>query len=203
MTLSYIYSRLLKKLRGTAITNSTLHKTSKIESGSQIVNSHFGKYSYCCYDCQIINCEIGAFCSIANYVVIGCAAHPMDWVSMSPVFYEGRDSIKKKFSNYKRKEDKKTYIGNDVWIGEKVLIKQGVKIGNGAVIGMGSVVTKDVDPYCIVAGNPAKVIRKRFSDDIIEKLQYIKWWDFDDKTLTEYAKYITDPEKFISEVLKK
>ena len=104
----YFWSKLLKKLRGSAIVNTTIHKTSKVESGSHVVNTTFDKHSFCGYDCKIENCDIGSFCSIANHVIIGGAFHPMEWVSTSPVFYEGRDSVKAKFSIHKRESVKRT-----------------------------------------------------------------------------------------------
>ena len=111
-------------------------------------------------------------------------------------------SIKKKFSRHERRLEQKTIIGNDVWIGERALIKGGIKIGDGAVIGMGSVVTKNVPPYAIVAECPARIIRKRFDEQLIEKLLKIKWWDFDEEIIQNYAKYIKSPEDFIK-VLEK
>jgi len=203
LKISYLWAKFCKKIRGSAIINSTIHKTSKVEAGSNIVNSSFGRYSFCGYDCTIVNCDIGAFCSIASNVVIGEFNHPMDWVSMSPVFYAGRDSVKKKFSNHCVDKNKRTVIGNDVWIGERALIKEGVTIGNGAVIGMGSVVTKDVEKYTIVAGNPSRVIRKRFDDHTIAKLSQIKWWEYSGQQLSQYAPYVTNPSDFIEEVEKK
>lgn len=101
--------------------------------------------------------------------------HPITWASMSPVFYYGRDSVKKKFAEFHREQDKRTSIGHNVWLGHGAHIKQGVTIGNGAVVGMGSVVTKDVPPYAIVAGNPARLIRVRFNDDLIEQLEESRW----------------------------
>ena len=202
MTISYIISKLLKKLRGKSILSSTIHKTSKIESGSLIVNSIIDKYSFCGYDCEIINCEIGSFCSIANNVIIGGAMHPIEWVSTSPVFYAGRDSIKKKFQHFKRPDDKKTYIQNDIWIGAYTLIKQGITIGNGSVIGMGSVVTKDIPPYEIWAGNPAKFIRKRFNDEVIEKIKKSEWWNLDGSKLKEISKHFNDTEKTLNTFFK-
>ena len=96
MTISYLLAKVLKKIRGSAIVNSKIHKTSKVESGSHIVNTVFDRHSFCGYDCEIFNCDIGSFCSIANNVIIGGGMHPIDWVSTSPVFYEGRDSVKLK-----------------------------------------------------------------------------------------------------------
>ncbi len=200
MNLIYFWSKLLRKFRGAAIKNSSIHQTSKIEAGSQILNTTMDKYSFCGYDCEITNCEIGSFTSIANGVIIGGGMHPIEWVGTSPVFYEGRDSVKAKFSEFKRDEVKTTLIGHDVWIGRNVLIKQGVTIGNGAVVGMGSVVTKDVAPYAIVAGNPAKLIRYRFSNEILEELIASKWWELPENELKEYATYVKDPAFFIEKL---
>ena len=193
----YYYAKVLKKMRGKALKNSQIHKTSKVESGSHVINTKMDKFSFCGYNCEIINCSIGSFCSISDNVVIGGAMHPLNWVSMSPVFYEGKDSVREKFSTHKRDPEKTTIIEHDVWIGKNVLIKQGLKIGTGAVIGMGSVVTKDVEPYAIVAGCPAKFIRKRFDDIIIKKLLDIEWWNFKDEKLNQFAQYFTDPDLFI------
>jgi acetyltransferase-like isoleucine patch superfamily enzyme len=199
----YIYSRFLKKMRGIAINNSSIEKTSKVESGSTIVNTIMGRHSFCGYDCEISNSEIGSFCSIANGVVIGGGAHPIERISTSPAFYAGRDSIRAKFSERERVPPEKVVIGHDVWIGRNSLIKQGVTIGNGAVIGMGSVVTKDVLDYEIVAGNPAKRLRFRFDDVTIQKLVEIQWWEMNDSDISRYAELFYDPKLFVSEVLKK
>ena len=193
----YYWAKLFKKIRGTAIKNSRIDKTSKVEAGSSIVNVTMDKYSFCGYECEITNCSIGSFCSIADKVIIGGSFHPMNWVSTSPVFYYGKDSVEKKFSEFKKDDVKRTYIGHDVWIGNYVLVKQGVKIGNGAVIGMGSVVTKDVPPYEVWAGNPAKCIRKRFDNDIIQRLLTSEWWNLDEDVLEKAAKYIQEPKEFL------
>lgn len=200
MNIAYYWSKLFKKAHGAAVKNSRIDRTAKIEAGSQIVNSEIGKYSFCGYDCKILNCTVGAYCSIADDVVIGGAQHPVSWVSTSPVFYAGRDSVKKKFTLFPRSDDLHTKIGNDVWIGEHALIRAGVIIGDGAVIGMGSVVTKDVAPYGIVAGVPAKLIRKRFDDEVCQGLLKSEWWTFDDELLARYASYIKEPKQFLSEI---
>lgn len=197
---TYYISKILKKLRLSAVRNSKIHSSSKIESGSHLVNVLMNSNSFCGYNCELANCTIGSFCSIANNVIIGGAMHPIDWVSTSPAFYEGRDSIKKKYALHHRQLDKKTTIGHDVWIGHGAIIKQGVNIGTGAVIGMGSVVTKDIEPYSIVAGNPARVIRMRFSNEVIEGLLESKWWEFDDNKLMEYAPYFKNPVEFLKKI---
>ena len=197
MTLRYLWNRIIKKIKGVAIRDSFVHSTSKIEAGSQFVNSRMEKFSYCGYDCKIINCDIGSFTSIADNVVIGGIQHPMTWISMSPVFYKGRDSVKRKFSEYQRDADKKTIVKNDVWIGEGALIKAGCKIETGAVIGMGSVVTHNVGAYEIWAGNPARLIRKRFKDEEIYSLLKSEWWNLDDSEISRRSLYVKDPMKFI------
>ena len=201
MSIKYIWSKLIKKLRLSSIINSNIHKTSTIESGSNVVNVIMDKYSYCGYDCEIVNAKIGAYCSIAYNVTIGGAMHPMEWASTSPVFYYGRDSVKKKFASFHRAEHKKTIIGNDVWIGGGSFIKQGVRISDGAVVGMGSIVTKDVPPYAIVAGNPAKLIRYRFDDETINKLLKSEWWTLEDEDLTVFARNIREPMLFADSII--
>ncbi|MEN8170712.1 MAG: CatB-related O-acetyltransferase [Pseudomonadota bacterium] len=193
-----IYSRLIKKLRGICVRASVIHHTSKVESGSTVVNTVIRRHSFCGYDCNLINCDIGSFCSIGSRVSIGGARHPIEYVSTSPVFLSHRDSVKSKFAEHDYLPKVKTFIGNDVWIGEGVFIKAGISIGNGAVIGMGSVVTKNVPPYSIYAGNPAREVRKRFSDDIVGELLSIKWWDWPDAKLVEYGKYFNDPRNLIT-----
>jgi chloramphenicol O-acetyltransferase type B len=198
--LEYYWSKILKKIRGSALKNSFVHKTSKVESGTSFIYSSMDKHSFCGYNCDINHTRIGKFCSIANNVVIGGGMHPMNWVSTSPVFYEGRDSVKAKFSIHQRDSIRTTVIGHDVWIGQNVIIKQGVSIGTGSVIGMGSIVTKDVEPYTIVAGNPAKLIKKRFDDNIIKNLLQSKWWDINEKALNSLSKYIKEPKLFLKNI---
>lgn len=201
MNVFYVWNRILKKIRGQAVLNSMIDQTSQIEAGTTFINSTMGRYSFCGYDCKILNCKIGSFCSIADNVVIGLAEHPVNWLSTSPVFYKGRDSVKEKFSEHERPKEKTTIIGHDVWIGERAMIKSGVTIGDGAVIGMGSIVTHDVEPYDIVAGIPAKHIKFRFSEEIIKMLCEIKWWDYSEAQLRKMAVNIKSPEKILDEII--
>lgn len=193
LSLKYLLSKGLKKLRGSAILTSKIHPTSKIESGSSIVRSTFDRHSFCGYDCIIIDCEVGAFCSIASGVVIGGSRHPIEWVSTSPVFLDHKDSVKTKYAHHQYVSTRKTLIGNDVWIGDYAMIKAGVSIGDGAVVGMGSVVTKDVKPYAIVAGNPAKLIRMRFEPELVDAFMQMKWWQYDDEKLSQIGMYFDNP----------
>jgi len=193
--IKYIFTRIITRKPST-VCNSYVHKTSKIGNGSQIVNTMIGKYTYI-YESSAVCARIGSFCSIAPGTTIGGGKHPVDWVSTSPVFYDGRNVLKTNFSNAKFKEYADTVIGNDVWIGSNCLIKGGVTIGDGAIIGMGSVVTHDVPPYEIWAGNPARFIRKRFDDEIISKLLEIKWWDMSDVLLKKIGGKFSNPEELI------
>ena len=194
--IGYIAARIINR-RPSAIKNTKIHKTASVGNGAQLVNSSIGRYSYL-YGTSAVYTDIGSFCSIASGSTIGGGSHPTDWVSSSPVFYKGGNVLKKNFSQNDYPEFKRTTIGNDVWIGSKCLIKGGVNIGDGAVIGMGSVVTKDVPPYEIWAGNPAKCIRKRFDDATISKLLEIKWWDKSDEELAKCGDLFNDPAKLIN-----
>ena len=197
--LSYFFARLIKKARLSAIKNSQIHRTAAIESGSQVVGSAFGRHSYCGYDCTILNTRIGGFCSISDNVVIGGSQHPMHYVSTSPVFLAHRDSVKAKFARHPYENQPATFVGHDVWIGSGAKIKAGVCIGTGAIIGMGSVVVKDVPPYGIFAGNPAKLIRFRFEESQIEALLKGEWWNGDDVSLKKMGLVCDDLERFLSQ----
>lgn len=126
---------------------------------------------------------IGKYCAIASGAVFlmgGTHGHRHDWIASYPfdIIEEESRPGKKALEGYMKKGD--TVIGNDVWIGTESMIMPGVKIGDGAVIAARAVVTKDVEPYAIVGGNPAKLIKKRFNKKQINALLKIKWWDWDE-----------------------
>jgi acetyltransferase-like isoleucine patch superfamily enzyme len=195
--IEYLFCKLFKKLRMRAVKRCSISKKSKICSGTQIVDSEMGKYSDIGYDCVIVNTSIGSFVSIGALCRIGGAGHTVDWVSTSPVFNGNSDHLKKKFSLFPFEYSIRTTIGNDVWIGDCVMIKSGVVVGDGAVIGMGSVVTKNIPPYEVWAGNPARCIRARFDLETANRLLKTKWWDLSDEAIGEKAKYIKSPKDFI------
>jgi len=142
--------------------------------------------------------EIGRYCSFGPDVHYFGANHPMSAASMSPYFYQkswGGDKVKDI-------ERFKLTVGNDCWIGYGTIITAGCRsIGNGAVIGAGSVVTHDVAPYTVVAGNPARVIRKRFDDETIELLEKSQWFLLEPEKLLEYYDYLYDPRRFAEAVI--
>lgn len=133
---------------------------------------------------------IGKFCQIATGVrfIMNGSNHAMEGISTYPFKVCGGKWGEASF-DVKSKGD--TVIGNDVWIGNSATVMQGIKIGDGAIIGTNSLVTKDVEPYTIVGGNPAREIRKRFDDEIIHFLLQLKWWDWDVKKITDHLDLIT------------
>lgn len=128
--------------------------------------------------------KIGRYCSIAERVIIGVdpAGHPLNWLSTHPFQYSKK---------YLSMESPLTYegewldvvIGNDVWIGQEAIIMKGVKIGNGAVIGARSIVTQDIPDYAIAVGVPARIIKYRFSEEIIKELNNYPWWQLPESSL--------------------
>lgn len=195
--ISLIAFKLLRKLRLKGVHSSEVHSTSKLESGTMFYYSKLDRHSFCGYDCDIAHAHIGSFVSIANNVVLGGGRHPMEWVGMSPVFYEGRDSVKAKFSTHHREPSLRVNIGSDVWIGRSAIVLPGVEVGVGAVVGAGAVVTKSVPPYAIVAGNPARLIRYRFDEPTIKRLLASCWWEYGDDNLYRLGPYFNDVNKFL------
>ena len=158
-----------------------------------------GRCSYMGADCKI-NADIGRYCSIAWEVCTISGRHPTsDWVSTSPVFFSKECQCGTSYVSEQLFDESspKTVIGNDVWIGARAMILSGVKIGDGAIVAAGSVVTKDVEPYSIVGGVAAKLIRKRFTDKQIEYLMKLKWWEKDEAWIRDHADKFRNIEELI------
>lgn len=171
----------------------------QIGAFNNISESSFDDFTYTSENCQIIYSDIGRYTNIASYVRINPGQHPMDKVCQHHMLYRremfGLGNDDKKFFQGRRNNNCK--IGNDVWIGHNAVIMGGVKVGDGAVIGSSSVVTKDIPPYAIAVGNPAKVIKYRFDEKTIKKLLKISWWNWDSKKIKESLDEFNDMEKFI------
>ena len=170
----------------------------KIGVNSILANIKIGSYSYVGGNSVLKNCSLGKFVAIASEVKIGLGIHPVnDVISTYPGFYSAFASGAVKFNcNSSIEECKQVVVGNDVWIGTRAMILDGVTIGDGAVIAAGSVVTKDVEPYTIVGGIPAKLIRKRYSPTETQELINFAWWDKGYDFYVDNAQSFLDPKTF-------
>jgi len=170
---------------------------------ANIKDSFFGYGSYIVSG-NLSNCSVGRFCSIGNNVNIITANHPIHFVSTFPGFYKttNKDIFTTHsdilFQEFKlHSNGRAIIIGNDVWIGDNVTIFGGLTIGNGAIIGANSLVTKDVKPYSIVGGVPAKLIKFRFPEQSIDMLQKLQWWTWSLEYLKVESKYFNDIDGFL------
>ena len=198
-------ARLVKKYkisigRNVYISPSCIfEKGVKLYDNIQLSSVSVGKYTYFSSNSIITNTQIGRYCSIGPNVRIGLGIHPAKKiVTTHPAFYSTNHQLPVVYADkdyFKKRE--KIYIGNDVWIGANVVIKDGVHIGDGAIIGAGAVVVKDVEPYSIVGGVPAKIIRYRFSQKEIDFLKQFKWWNKPEEWLQKQWKEFLDIQIFI------
>lgn len=161
-------------------------------------NVELGDFSYIAQSTRIVNAKIGKFSSIGPEAMIGLGIHPArDFVSAHPIFYSSYSQTQLQFTTEQYFiENKKIFIGNDVWIGARVIILDGVTIGDGAIVGAGAIVTKDIPSYAVVAGSPAKVLRYRFDVEDIEFLIEYQWWNKDVEWLKINFKKFHDIKKF-------
>lgn len=186
------------------LAGTTLGCYTHVQAHSVFYDVVVGDYSYFAGYNQVFYADIGKFCSVASYARINTTNHPTyDRIAQHHFTYRskrfGFGEDDEKF--FELRKGKSVTIGNDVWIGHNAIIMPGVRIGNGAVIGAGTIVTKDVEPYSIVAGVPAKMINKRFSEDLIERIETIKWWDWDHRTIKESLPDFRNKEDFIRKYL--
>ncbi|MCY4334454.1 MAG: DapH/DapD/GlmU-related protein [Litoreibacter sp.] len=163
------------------IVDSSFGAFVEIGRGSRVNNTHFGDYSYCDRYADIANAQIGKFANIAAFSRIGATDHPLHTASCHHFLYRSddywddaeRDAV---FFDHRRSRMAK--IGHDTWIGAGAMVKPEVTLGHGAVVAAGAVVTRDVDPYTIVAGTPAKPLRQRQPRDVADRLMALAWWDW-------------------------
>ena len=166
-----------------------------------IRESYIGEYAVCRGDNQIWYSEIGKFVAIAYGARINAVNHPsFTRISQHEFTYKGIRydfSDKDDTSVIETRRNQKVIIGNDVWIGHNAIIMPGIHIGNGAIIGSGAIVTHDVEPYSVVVGVPAKPIKKRFSYEIIEKIEKSEWWNWSHEIIKERYEDFKNIEEFI------
>jgi phosphonate metabolism protein (transferase hexapeptide repeat family) len=160
---------------------SQLGRYTEIAERCQMTESTLGDYSYAMRECEIWAADIGKFVNIASHVRINAPNHPTWRASLHHFTYRAADywpDAENETDFFDWRRDHRVTIGHDVWIGHGATILPGVRIGNGAAIGAGAVVSKDVAPYTIVGGVPARLIKERFSPAIGARLDALAWWDW-------------------------
>ncbi len=163
------------------ITDSRFGAYVEIGKGSRVAHSQFGDYSYCDRYADIANAQIGKFSNIAAFSRIGATDHPLHTAACHHFLYRSADywdDTERDEAFFAHRKSRVAFIGHDTWIGAGAMIKPEVTLGHGAVVAAGAVVTKDVAPYTIVAGTPAKPLRLRQPPEIADRLIALAWWDW-------------------------
>lgn len=168
------------------VTNSRIGRYTEIAEGCRIDETALGDYSYAMENCQIWCSRIGKFANIAASTRINATNHPMDRATLHHFTYRAGDyweDAENEGEFFAARRASAVEVGHDTWLGHGVTVVQGVKIGAGAVVAAGAVVTKDVAPYSVVGGVPARPIRDRFPQQTAERLMALAWWDWDHERL--------------------
>lgn len=183
----------------TRIEASTMGRHAALHDHASLIHSSLGRYSYLASFASASNAIIGSFCSIGPYAMIGLGRHPArDHVSTHPAFFSQRTSVQPSFAvDPDFKEVVPVTIGNDVWIGARALVADGVRVGDGAIIAAGAVVVGDVEPYTVVGGVPAKVIRDRFPPDVAQRVMRSRWWERDETWLLRNGSSFRNVDAFL------
>jgi len=176
----------------------SIGKYSSIGPNVTFSNVSLGDFSYVSSDAYLQHASIGSFCSIARNVRIGGGSHPTDHVSTSPLFYSTGGQLPLSIvSKDSYNEIGQVSIGDDVWLGVNAIVLDGVKVGTGAIVAAGAVVTKDVPPYAIVAGVPARLIRFRFSEELVAELIKFPLSRVPVDKLKEIAPLVSNPKAYL------
>ena len=168
------------------ITESTFGAYVEIGKGSRLAHAHFGDYAYCDRYADIANAHIGKFANIAAFSRIGATDHPLHTAACHHFLYRSSDYWDDAANDgafFAQRKSRVAHIGHDTWIGAGAMIKPEVTLGHGAVVAAGAVVTKDVAPYTIVAGTPAKPLGLRQPRKVADRLIALAWWDWSHEAL--------------------
>jgi hypothetical protein len=178
-------------------------------SGLQLYGAcRIGRFTYFNYGCEISDADFGRYCSVGQRSIVNPGEHPTEWLSTHP-FAGDPSGISCGMAGEPAyaaiagaalsapRATRRVTIGHDVWLGADAVVLAGVTIGDGAVIAAGAVVSRDVAPFAVVGGVPARIIRHRFAPDLIERLQRLRWWDFDLGAVRDAIDY-SDPERAVS-----
>ncbi|MGD9293365.1 MAG: chloramphenicol acetyltransferase [Roseobacter sp.] len=166
---------------GCTITDSNFGAYTEIGAGSRVTHSEMGDYSYCDRYADIANATIGKFANIASFVRIGATDHPMHTAACHHFLYRSADywdDAQPDEDFFAKRKSRRAFVGHDTWIGHAAMIKPEVTLHHGAVVAAGAVVTKDVAPYTVVAGTPARKLRDRQPPEIAQRLIDLAWWDW-------------------------
>jgi phosphonate metabolism protein (transferase hexapeptide repeat family) len=163
------------------VTDTQFGRYVEIGRATRLAHSEIGDYSYCDRWCDIANSQVGKFSNIAASVRIGATDHPMEKASLHHFHYRAGDYFDGAEDDadwFALRRSRRTVIGHDTWLGHDAQVRPEVTIGHGAVVAGGAIVTRDVAPYMIVAGIPAKPLRRRFSESIAARMEELAWWDW-------------------------
>lgn len=200
----------VKFYRGAYAVNTDFGGGNAIYKNAFLSGCKIGKNSFVAESAFLECAAIGAYCSIGPFVRTVRGRHPVDFISTHPIFYSSASASgksfggKNSFKEYIFADDNghSVIIGNDVWIGQGAYLMEGVKIGDGAVVAAGAVVVKDVPPYAVVGGVPAKIIKYRFEQDKIDFLLKYKWWNKPENELKGMADDFCSPSDFFKKYTK-
>ena len=185
---------------------SDIANTAKIHRFAKLVSTKLSEHSYIGVSSWATCCDIGPYCSIGANVNMGLTLHTLDTISSSPIFQLKQNATGVSWTDrdYARNilDTPRTVLEADVWVGSNAIIMSGVKLHTGCVVGAGAVVTKDVPPYAIVAGVPAKVLRFRFSPEISDRILKSKWWTMPDEKIKSIKELFNIPNPTLEDLDK-
>lgn len=182
---------------------SSFEKYTHVLKGARLSNAQIGKYSRVGVNCKLTNVSVGNYSCIGANTVLGVGQHPTNLLTYHSIFYKkGNWGWHEEWSKYPEgfQEQAHITVGNNVWIGQKVVIMDGVTIGDNSIVATGAIVTKNVPPYSIVGGVPAKVIKTMFDEEMRKRLDEIQWWNLPDEEISKVIDLFHIPNPTIKDI---